>query len=103
MASKGERLTNIRNDIENIDGTVFFVPNDEKAIDDYKVSLKTKEAAKAKEYASYYQPMDIIEAMQDYDLMDSVVPACCSQGCMVEPDGKCEHGHPSILLDNGMI
>jgi len=28
---------------------------------------------------------------------DSVVPACCSGGCMVEPDGHCSHGHPSAL------
>lgn len=29
---------------------------------------------------------------------DSVVPACCRNGCEVEPDGKCEHGCPSPLL-----
>ena len=28
---------------------------------------------------------------------DSIVPACCSGGCMVEPDGVCSHGHPSAL------
>ena len=37
------------------------------------------------------------------DLMDSVIPACCSDGCMTEPDGHCEHGHPSVLLEMGMI
>jgi hypothetical protein len=30
-------------------------------------------------------------------------PACCSEGCEVEPDGTCEHGNPSILLSLGMI
>jgi hypothetical protein len=34
---------------------------------------------------------------------DSIVPACCSDGCMVEPDGSCEHGHPSVLLLMGLI
>jgi hypothetical protein len=33
----------------------------------------------------------------------SVVPACCSSGCQVEPDGKCQHGHPSVLLQMGII
>ena len=32
------------------------------------------------------------------ELEDSIVPACCEDGCEVEPDGKCEHGHPSVLL-----
>ena len=33
----------------------------------------------------------------------SVVPACCDEGCTVEPDGHCQHGHPSILLEYGII
>lgn len=37
------------------------------------------------------------------DMMDSIIPACCSEGCEVEPDGHCEHGHPSVLLEMGMI
>ena len=37
------------------------------------------------------------------DMMDSVIPACCSEGCDTEPDGYCEHGFPSVLLDMGMI
>ena len=32
---------------------------------------------------------------------DSLVPACCSEGCMVEPDGMCEHGFSSVIM--GMI
>ena len=35
--------------------------------------------------------------------MDSVVPACCSEGCYTEPDGKCKHGFPSIMLALGVI
>ena len=34
---------------------------------------------------------------------DSVMPACCSEGCRVEPDGRCEHGCPSIFLAMGVI
>ena len=34
---------------------------------------------------------------------DSVVPACCTEGCEVEPDGRCEHGCPSPLIALGMI
>ena len=36
-------------------------------------------------------------------VFDSVVPACCEDGCEVEPDGTCPHGHPSILLEMGVI
>lgn len=38
----------------------------------------------------------------DY-MLDSIVPAMCSEGCEVEPDGHCEHGNPSILLELGLI
>lgn len=33
----------------------------------------------------------------------SVVPACCSEGCQVEPDGHCSHGNESVLLAEGLI
>lgn len=34
---------------------------------------------------------------------DATVPACCSEGCMVEPDGTCPHGHDSVLIEEGLI
>jgi len=34
---------------------------------------------------------------------DDVFTACCEEGCMVEPDGYCPHGHPSVLVKLGMI
>ena len=34
---------------------------------------------------------------------DSIVPACCTHGCDVEPDGTCPHNQPSILLKLGAI
>jgi hypothetical protein len=44
-------------------------------------------------------------AGMDFEAMmnDSVIPACCSEGCEVEPDGRCEHGCPSVLLAMGVI
>ena len=34
-------------------------------------------------------------------LFDSIVEA--TDGCMVEPDGICKHGHPSWLLRLGLL
>lgn len=36
-------------------------------------------------------------------IADGIVPALCKEGCEVEPDGRCEHGCPSILIALGMI
>jgi len=36
-------------------------------------------------------------------LDDAWVPTECPQGCMVEPDGCCAHGHPSLLIQAGLI
>ena len=44
-----------------------------------------------------------------YDFLEGIVagcdnaPALCKEGCEVEPDGRCEHGCPSILIVLGMI
>ena len=46
---------------------------------------------------------DSVRQMLDEKAHDSVVPACCDEGCEVEPDGRCEHGCPSILLALGVI
>ena len=37
------------------------------------------------------------------DCGDSIVPACCAEGCEIEPDGRCEHGCPSVLIALGII
>lgn len=42
------------------------------------------------------------ELLEEFGL-ESVVPACCENGCQVEPDGRCPHGNPSILLAAGII
>lgn len=45
------------------------------------------------------------ESFEDMEeiLSDSVVPALCDEGCEVEPDGRCEHGCPSVLIAMGVI
>jgi hypothetical protein len=41
-------------------------------------------------------------ALEDF-VSEGIVPALCTEGCEVEPDGRCPHGCPSILLALGMI
>lgn len=45
---------------------------------------------------------EFVESEEDM-LTDSVQPALCDEGCEVEPDGRCEHGCPSISLVLGII
>ena len=35
--------------------------------------------------------------------MDSIVPTVCIHGCMSEPDGYCQHGNSSVLMQLGII
>ena len=44
----------------------------------------------------------IYEMIEDYAL-ENVVPAVCSQGCDVEPDGVCSHGNNSFLIELGIV
>ena len=60
----------------------------------YQVTLKVV----AEEYG--YETVE--EMIEDY-AFESVVPACCSESCEVEPDGHCSHGHKSILIVFGII
>lgn len=36
-------------------------------------------------------------------MFDGVAPALCIEGCEVEPDGRCSHNCPSIILALGYI
>lgn len=56
---------------------------------------------RAKEVA-HREGLSLNELLEEVGL-DSVVPACCTEGCEVEPDGRCEHGCPSVLLAIGII
>jgi hypothetical protein len=53
--------------------------------------------------------ISVTEALDDWGCtldevaFSSTVPACCDDLCEVEPDGYCEHGHPSVLLMSGLI
>lgn len=94
--------------VEDLGGVVMLPEDVENRIDalkKQKIEKEAKEAQRIKERnASYYMSIDASDYMDEpWRLLDSVVDACCSQGCQVEPDGYCEHGHPSVLLDNGMI
>lgn len=46
--------------------------------------------------------LSVMELLEEYG-NESVVPALCTEGCEVEPDGRCEHGCPSLLLAAGVI
>lgn len=46
---------------------------------------------------------DELEDYLDEFCSDSVVPALCKEECEVEPDGRCEHDCPSILLALNLI
>ena len=46
--------------------------------------------------------MTVDEMLEEFGT-ESVVPALCSEGCEVEPDGRCEHGCPSLLVAIGCI
>ena len=49
------------------------------------------------------QGFDSVSEMLEEIGTEAIVPACCSEGCEVEPDGHCEHGHPSVLISLGII
>jgi hypothetical protein len=46
---------------------------------------------------------DDVSAFLEEVCSDSVVPACCAEGCEVEPDGRCCHNNPSPLIAMGII
>ena len=45
---------------------------------------------------------DVVEACELW-VSEGICPAVCEDGCQVEPDGMCPHGHPSALIVLGMI
>jgi hypothetical protein len=46
---------------------------------------------------------DSVFSFVRHSSFEATAPACCSEGCIVEPDGTCHHGCPSVLLVIGMI
>ena len=65
-------------------------------IENYPKKLTLEEVAQEEGFDS------IDELLNQYG-SESVMPACCEEGCRVEPDGKCPHGHFSILIEFGII
>lgn len=74
--------------------------------------LNHEEIIRLMEYWNQLEGAERIPAQEALDnagmtlmecVIDSIVPACCSNGCMVEPDGTCEHGHESVLLAMALI
>jgi hypothetical protein len=46
---------------------------------------------------------DTLEDFTRQAMWEATSPACCTEGCVVEPDGACSHGCPSILIALGLI
>ena len=46
---------------------------------------------------------NVEELLELYLGVEDDILACCEEGCRVEMDGYCPHGHPSILIALGMI
>ena len=65
-------------------------------IENYSKKLTLEEVAQEEGFDS------IDELLNQYG-SESVVPACCEDGCQVEPDSLCPHGNPSILIVAGLI
>lgn len=56
----------------------------------------------------FIEEMGLVSSDEFIDYLGSIVcdgecTAMCESLCTVEPDGTCEHGHPSILLALNMI
>ena len=69
-----------------------------KSHNPYRIS-----ATEALENEGFSDTPESLEAFARNALFDATSPACCSEGCIVEPDGTCSHGCPLILLALGMI
>jgi hypothetical protein len=66
------------------------------------MSLKNPNRISIRELTELYGFDDEITMAEEY-AMESVVPACCKEGCEVEPDGYCPHKCPSLLIELGII
>lgn len=71
-----------------------IAPNQTKPKNPYRIKLAEVAANEGLDSVD-----ELLETFGD----ESVMPACCQEGCQVEPDGRCEHGCPSILLAMGVI
>lgn len=51
--------------------------------------ITVKELARRENWTSIHE-------MRSDLVTSAVVPALCEDGCRVEPDGECPHGHPAV-------
>lgn len=70
-----------------------------KTTNPYRVSAKTVLEWEGVDVESEDSVFDYVRRAG----FDATAPACCSEGCVVEPDGRCPHGCPSVLLVLGAI
>lgn len=98
----------ISKQIENLENLGFIVlPGDaietttilEEKSDTLQWSKNNPEPGTRINPASIRMEQSEMIAMMD----DSVVLACCTWNCEVEPDGYCQHGNPSVLIALGLI
>lgn len=68
-----------------------------KTKNEFRISVKT-----FREQEGLEDREDFMGFLEEVNY-DSIAPALCEHGCEVEPDGRCEHGNPSILLALGLI
>ncbi len=102
----GKELVELRDKANDNNADIFFGTEEQEMINQYHKAEDDAKENQKKLFASYYKfrsvyDLDQVELMEL--MSDGCVIACCSQECEVEPDGYCEHGHPSILLANHMI
>ena len=72
---------------------------EKKATNPYRVSAKT---------VLEWEGVDVDSEDSMFEFLrnatfESTAPAGCTEGCVVEPDGQCPHGCPSVLLVLGVI
>lgn len=67
---------------------------------DFKVYKATKEEINTRTQEALKELCD--EELEEL-IIDSVCPTACPEGCEVEPDGRCYHGYPSLLMALGII
>ncbi len=56
-----------------------------------------------KQYCEDNGVTDTLGFIEDVICGSINTPALCKEGCETDPDGRCEHGCPSVLIALGMI
>jgi hypothetical protein len=62
---------------------------------------QTEMVARAMRYPVPTEPTPSLEQLEDWAIFDGDCES--TDGCRVDPDGSCEHGHPSWLRRLGLV